>query len=186
VLAGVVGFLAVWPICFLSAWLGAMLLPPREHQVIEHLMRFAEDGRTGGILLLVGAAVPVAAISEEVFFRGLMQSSLRDVFARLAASSTDADKPDPASAWAPPGATAARLGLSVRRNLGAGPRWAAVLVTSLLFAGAHVPYWHAMPALFALSVCMGLLLERTGSLAAPVVVHLLFNALNVAVSFGRE
>ncbi len=62
-------------------------------------------------------------------------------------------------------------------------RWTMIAMVSLIFAGIH---WsaaepHALPALFVLSLGLGVVYERTGSLWAPIGVHALFNAVNVAI-----
>jgi hypothetical protein len=65
---------------------------------------------------------------------------------------------------------------------------AAVAMTSVLFAAVHVPALTAgaqaagLATLVALSVGWGFLYERTGRLAAPMLAHAAFNAVNVAVA----
>jgi membrane protease YdiL (CAAX protease family) len=61
----------------------------------------------------------------------------------------------------------------------AGPAWAAIGVSSLLFAMVH-PLWMA-PAIFTLSLCIGYVYERTGNLWAAILLHAAFNAVNTAV-----
>jgi len=64
-----------------------------------------------------------------------------------------------------------------------GKRWAAILITSALFASVHLGAveWHALPVLFLLSIGFGVARERTGSVIAPIVMHAAFNAANVAM-----
>jgi membrane protease YdiL (CAAX protease family) len=62
--------------------------------------------------------------------------------------------------------------------------WAAILLTSLFFAAIHVPYWHTLPSLFALAIALGYNYERTGRLFAPIVIHVLFNAVNLYLAGG--
>lgn len=75
------------------------------------------------------------------------------------------------------------------RWLGFGP-WPAVIATSALFAFMHVGaipesgLAAALSGLFALSIGLGILRERTGSLVAPAVAHALFNLVNVIVARG--
>lgn len=70
------------------------------------------------------------------------------------------------------------------RKLGAG-RWSAILLTSLMFVFMHVPNIDggamAVPvvALLSLSLMLGWLYERTGRLLAPILVHGLFNGINL-------
>ena len=57
--------------------------------------------------------------------------------------------------------------------------WLAIALTSLVFAAMHVGQWHAMGAIAALSVALGYNYERTGRLLPAIVMHALFNAVNV-------
>ncbi len=63
-------------------------------------------------------------------------------------------------------------------------RWPAIIVTSVIFAMMHVgaASWHALPALFVLSIGFGWVYERTQSLVAPIIMHLLFNAANLGLA----
>ena len=70
------------------------------------------------------------------------------------------------------------------RRLGAN-RTIAILITSFLFVFMHVPalsdgsIFSAVVTLLVLSLVLGWLFERTGRLAAPILAHALFNALNL-------
>lgn len=74
-----------------------------------------------------------------------------------------------------------------------GNRWIAIIATSVLFAAVHsiggdsaaVP-WHALPSLFALGIAMGVAYERTGRPLVPIVMHMLFNALNVVMALSMS
>ncbi len=64
-----------------------------------------------------------------------------------------------------------------------GRAWPAIFVTSALFAAAHygaVPP-HALANLFVLSIAMGVAFERTRSLGVSILMHVGFNAANVAI-----
>jgi len=58
--------------------------------------------------------------------------------------------------------------------------WAAVLIASACFAAVHPNQPQAMPSLFALAVALGYNYERTGRLWAPILIHAIFNAVNLA------
>jgi len=69
---------------------------------------------------------------------------------------------------------------SLLRSLIRSP-WAAIVVTSALFAGVHWPYVKDMPALFALAIALGYNYERCGRLGPSILMHALFNAFNIVV-----
>lgn len=54
-------------------------------------------------------------------------------------------------------------------------RWVAIVLASLLFGMMHLPVPQHVPALTVLAIILGYQYERTGSLYAPVIVHVLFN-----------
>ncbi len=72
--------------------------------------------------------------------------------------------------------------LRASQELGPPRPWLAIGITSALFALVHlsVAPVHALPMLFVLSLVLGFVRERTGSLLAPIVVHALFNMANLA------
>ncbi|MEM7622596.1 MAG: CPBP family intramembrane glutamic endopeptidase [Planctomycetota bacterium] len=70
-----------------------------------------------------------------------------------------------------------------------GSAWAAVLLTSFFFAFMHwsiVPDGsrHQIVQLFVLSVAMGAVFERTKSIGVAIVIHMLFNALNIVMAIA--
>ena len=73
---------------------------------------------------------------------------------------------------------------SAMRRLGARPWWA-IVFTSLVFAAMHTGAFPpgaqapGMAAVFTLSLALGWLFERTGSLTAPFVAHASFNSVNL-------
>lgn len=56
-----------------------------------------------------------------------------------------------------------------------GRRWSSIVMVSLVFGLVHYPQPQAVAALVFLSLLLGYAYERTGSLAAPIAVHALFN-----------
>ncbi len=75
----------------------------------------------------------------------------------------------------------------VRRAVGEG--WWARVVSAALFAGIHVAgaaegrvALHALPTLLVLGVILARAYDATRSLGAPIVVHMAFNAANVAMA----
>lgn len=65
--------------------------------------------------------------------------------------------------------------------------WAAIVLTSVLFAAMHlsIAKLHVVPGLLVLSVCMGVAYERTRRLGVPIVMHVLFNVVNLAIVMLR-
>ncbi len=62
--------------------------------------------------------------------------------------------------------------------------WSAIILTSIIFTLMHagaVPPW-AWVALFVLSLGFGWAYEKTGRLTTPIVMHMLFNAGNIAIA----
>ena len=59
-----------------------------------------------------------------------------------------------------------------------GRPWTAIIATSIFFAILH-PATHTL-ALFMLSCGLGYAYERSGSLTRPILMHVLFNGVNVA------
>ena len=57
----------------------------------------------------------------------------------------------------------------------------AIVVTSLLFAAMHLPQWPAPIAIFLLSLGLGTLYQRTGSLLAAIAMHGTFNGFNTVL-----
>lgn len=70
-------------------------------------------------------------------------------------------------------------------------RWVAILITGVLFAlvhrgGAEPVPWHALAPIFVLGIACGVAYERTARPGVPIMIHLLFNAWNVALLFILE
>jgi len=54
-------------------------------------------------------------------------------------------------------------------------RWAAITLVAVLFGAMHMNTPHYIPTLIVLGFIFGYLYERTGSLLAPILAHMLFN-----------
>lgn len=68
--------------------------------------------------------------------------------------------------------------------------WPATLLSSGVFAAVHLEVVMSSPVflvqLFLLGVLFAWLLERTGNLAAPIVAHLVFNAISMGMAVLAE
>ncbi len=56
-----------------------------------------------------------------------------------------------------------------------------ILFTSIVFAAMHLPQWPAPLAIFLLSMALGTVYQRTGSLLASIAMHAAFNGINTLV-----
>ncbi|MAE63919.1 MAG: hypothetical protein CMJ18_06565 [Phycisphaeraceae bacterium] len=62
---------------------------------------------------------------------------------------------------------------------GVSHRWSVILIASVVFTLVHATLpWQVLPQLFVLSLLLGWLYERTGSLWPSILVHVLFNAFS--------
>lgn len=61
--------------------------------------------------------------------------------------------------------------------------WGTLIVTSILFAAMHVGQynWIAVAQLFVFSMVLGLAREKTGSLQAPVLLHMINNLISTVL-----
>jgi membrane protease YdiL (CAAX protease family) len=62
-------------------------------------------------------------------------------------------------------------------------RWAAIVLSAAFFAAAHMDLF-AMPTLLILGIALAYVYDRTRSLAAPVALHMAFNALTLLSVFA--
>lgn len=138
-----------------------------KHETLKQLMGGeAAKEWVGWRVLLIFSVTVLAPAVEEVTYRGFLQSFFLRVLRGPADAVVDGE-------GEPRG----------RRGMWCG--WGAVLATSAVFAPMHavggtVP-WSAVPGLFVLSVAMGWAFEKTGRLGVPIVMHAVFNGVNVAM-----
>ncbi len=60
-----------------------------------------------------------------------------------------------------------------------GRPWVAIVFASVLFGLIHMPFVQDIPALIILAVALGYNYERTGRLTASILIHAIFNAVNI-------
>lgn len=167
-------FALIFPIVMTIGWIAAVIArwysgePPDAvaHKTLRLLSdpaAIAAEGSTWWWLTTISVLLG-APIAEEMVYRGFIQSAIR----RAVLWSAESRAPD--GLRIPPSRRAA---------------WTAIIGTSALFASMHigVAETHALFTLFALSLCFGIACERSGRLLAPIVMHILFNAANLALSF---
>src|SRR5687768_6173770 len=157
------------------------------HELIRALQEHPEAEL---ILWGILSAVVIAPLAEEVLFRGFLQTTLVHGLARLFGGKglerdVEPMLAQPVSGLAPeasePGASLPYQPAPVRRVITHPPaarwRWVAIILTSILFACLHEAW--SIPLIFLLSLALGYLYERTGSLWTSILVHFGFNTVNL-------
>lgn len=157
-----------------------------EHDTLQ-LVQADSPEATAKAIIAVFTAVVCAPLAEEFFYRLLLQGWLRRVFGtrwtawqagsikarQLAAE--DARHPrltaSPALAESTP---------ATESNTPSRTVWPAILISSVVFAAMHWGQGPAPISLFLLSVGFGYLFDRTGSLLACIVAHMLLNGMTMA------
>ncbi|HZY86693.1 MAG TPA: CPBP family intramembrane glutamic endopeptidase, partial [Gemmataceae bacterium] len=147
--------------------------------------------------LLVVSAVVAAPVVEELVFRGMLQpwfakrpeggaAALALAFLMaLAMRRTEIEAALPRGPWAVAGECLPALFVLAlvpvfllvwwRSRTNAGP---AVFGTAVLFAAFHSGVWPSPVPLLVLALGLGVLAYRAQSLAAPMLIHALFNGFN--------
>jgi membrane protease YdiL (CAAX protease family) len=148
--------------------------------VLSLYSRMNVEARTHPILQLLGnspsrrlnaaaifLAVILVPLTEELLFRGLLQTVIGQLFVSLGEFLSPAVRSSPS---VPEYRSDARPAAQPT----VASRWAAVLVTAALFAAVH-NNWAFVPPLFLLAVGLGYVYERTGNLWITITTHALFN-----------
>jgi membrane protease YdiL (CAAX protease family) len=73
---GLVGYLAVFPLCYLALYVTWRLIPS-EWVTMHPVLTFVPAASPAWVSLVVISAVVLAPVAEELFYRGLVQSMLR-------------------------------------------------------------------------------------------------------------
>jgi membrane protease YdiL (CAAX protease family) len=201
VLAGVVGFLLVSPAVYVLNGL-AMLVWKKHDHPLEQMVLANPTPLSVGLAFL--SAVLLAPAVEELFFRAILQGwltgrvlrrrdsidrGLDDVMEPMLADHLDMALEAVARETADPVASPrpeAPAATPVDGKLVLAP----IAITSFLFAIVHAPQWPAPIAIFFLSLALGIVYQRTGSLLASFLMHAMFNgfstlALLIAALAGR-
>ncbi len=200
--AGFVAFLLIAPIIYGVQVVAVQIWKRNEHPV-ELMMLENLTGRVA--ILAIVSAVFLAPAVEELLFRGLLQGWLTRRFLGKSTGPypflSDIQEwiPDDSPTEPPGGQTQTRLFPSITNPYAApeteinqadtrsrvfprvpDPMRSAlpILLTSSVFALVHIPQWPAPLAIFLLSLGLGLVYQRTGSLVASFVLHAAFNGLS--------
>jgi membrane protease YdiL (CAAX protease family) len=195
---GVGAMLFVAPIIYAVQLVVLQIWPPdptNDHPVKKML---EEQFTAGVVYLAIVSAVILAPMLEELMFRAIFQGWLSAWLerSRNARSRRPLQPSGPLEALGDDGFAADDWGLDVaaapetndweKAQAPSDPSvhqtdrfpWRAVLLTSLFFATVHLPQWPAPIAIFVLSMALGTVYQRSGSLIASSFMHATFNGLS--------
>jgi membrane protease YdiL (CAAX protease family) len=161
------------------------------HELLQ-LMGKTHDHRV--VVIAIAMAAIVAPVLEELIFRGMIQTMFGRMFS---------------FAFGPPRITAEPIVSALPLNIpsqhldsngleyqsapapklpsdappiGHRARWAAVVMTSAIFAAIHIePAF--MPPIFVLALGLGYVYERTGNMWMNITAHSLFNSVQILIFF---
>jgi len=171
---------------------------PSQRHPVELMV--LEQFTPGVALLALLSTVVLAPVIEEMLFRGIVQRWLSRLFGEQSSqtvisrdktllwvddlagghsSEQPEEKPADQSAVRPGDESTVRDGSPAASTL-------AIIVTSALFATMHLPQWPAPIAIFLLSMGLGTLYQRTGSLLSSIVMHGTFNGFNTVLMLLQE
>ena len=172
--------------------LATRVWPSQRHPVELMVL---EQFTPGVALLALLSTVVLAPVIEEMLFRGIVQRWLSRLFGEQPSQEPILkERPplwvdDQTGDWhseEPEGVPddESASGPGDNSTLGDGsPAGAtlAIIVTSALFAAMHLPQWPAPIAIFLLSMGLGSLYQRTGSLLSAIAMHGTFNGFNTVL-----
>jgi len=181
----------VWAIQFLTVHIWRYQAHPVEQMVLEKLT-------VGMAILAVLSTMVLAPWIEELLFRGIFQRWLgRLVEDRPLPTTTIQEKgrfgplePENESSFlnskaAPTESTPIDPGSEILASSyqpaeQPSSRFSSlpILLTSFFFAAMHLSQWPAPVAIFLLSMALGTVYERSGSLLAAITMHATFNGVN--------
>jgi membrane protease YdiL (CAAX protease family) len=144
------------PVLLISA--GLSFVVPYEHPVLDVLKGLDAPFRLAGIFVCTAIVTPVV---EEFLFRGLMIGGLERLVTGPDFVESEDNRWQPTSPWP-------------------------ILISSFLFAIMHFGQGAAPVPLFVLALALGYLYQRTGSLTAPIVVHMVLNSLTLIVEIAQN
>ncbi len=185
---GLLTFLLIVPILLLTSMATQFALnqfgvkPPLPHPILQLLQQHPPAPL---VALLFMTASIVAPLSEEFFFRGLLQTALSQRDPSGLNQLLGSRKPYiPGFPLYPHSSTAiTQTPPTPDASIPPSParRWLAILATSTIFAAIHgEPAF--FPVLFVLAVALGYIYERTGNLWSSITVHAAFNSTQLILT----
>jgi membrane protease YdiL (CAAX protease family) len=164
-------FLAVIvPVYAMQYALSVLFSPETQHPLIEEL-----QARQSSPMLFVAfaAAVVGAPLFEETAFRLILQGWLERITGPWSADPTGEAVDDVSNVDAPPSAAEAIFEMPVV--------WSPIVISGILFAGAHLGQGVAPISLLPLGMVLGYVYQRTHRILPSIVCHALFNAFSLFV-----
>jgi membrane protease YdiL (CAAX protease family) len=193
---GVVAMLITTPVVFLVQLGAISVWGPNSHP-LEKMLREHFSVDVGYLALVTG--VILAPMLEELTFRAIFQGWLIKSMRRRERSTEPSDTPvdlqvpeiegdalrPPEAYWEAPERTEVLVAAPVAEKAFESRRadWNAIVVTSLFFAAVHAAQWPAPIPIFVLSLVLGTIYYRTGSLIASICMHGAFNGLSTLMMF---
>ena len=176
ILIGLGAIAVTWPLVFLGDGISVVVEKELWHRNAPEnsLLKAVQHHPSPEILVLMTFSLCVLTpLSEELFFRGLVQSYLAQVLANLRGhlvlpqSAMESDGKSPQSAIRP------------------ADRWGAIFISSAFFALAHAEP-SAFVALFLLGLALGYVYERTGNLWTDITMHSVFNGVSLFATLALQ
>ena len=193
---GLVAMLIATPIVYLVQFGAISVWRPNSHP-LEKMLREHFSVDVGYLALVTG--VILAPMLEEMTFRAIFQGWLirwmrrreystepREILLELQSHEIEGDAvSQPAAYWEAAERSAVLLEDPVPEKAPESRRavWKAIVVTSLFFAAVHAAQWPAPIPIFVLSLVLGTIYYRTGSLIASICMHGAFNGLSTLMMF---
>ena len=173
--SGMIAYPLLAPVVF-GAMAAAVLYWGKTNHPLENAI--LGDKSPGMIAILVLAGVILAPAAEELIFRGVLLGWLtRVILEGRRKPSTVAELAEiiPELPREPDLPTSLESSIPQGR---AGPLFVANVVVSIIFAGLHASVWPTPIPIFFLSLGLGLLYQRTGSLVTSTALHMTFNGVS--------
>jgi len=167
---------AVLPVIYLVQFIVTQL-PGMQYKHPFIIMLLESDSTSLWIAVAVSAVI-VAPIAEEYFFRALVQGWFESLL-------------DAATVDARPRITDAHVNADLHEVLMDPPtapdlgllKYVPILLSSTLFAAAHVGHGGGWVAIFVLALPLGCLYQKTRRLLPGILLHMFLNAISVGLAF---
>jgi membrane protease YdiL (CAAX protease family) len=193
---GLVAMVIATPVVYLVQFGAITIWRPNSHP-LEKMLREQFSVDVGYLAIVAG--VILAPVLEEMTFRSILQGWLikwisrrehsiepRDIPLEPAGPDGAVDFPSPpVESWETPERAddlwEDRAPVMAPKSRGAVVK--AIVITSLFFAAVHGAQWPAPIPIFVLSLVLGTVYYRTGSLIASICMHGAFNGLSTLFMF---